>query len=121
MGHSKYPANWDQIRHAVYERDNHQCQECGAKNTELHAHHIIPLSKGGANNGSNLITLCAVCHSNVHGRPVGSLAMKKPKKRKWGSIKSHVIIALLSGWWTFGLSNLAWAFTARFINALKRN
>lgn len=62
----RYPANWNTVRHAVYTRDNHRCRNCGARNVELHAHHIVPLSRGGTNQMGNLKTLCRSCHELVH-------------------------------------------------------
>lgn len=67
-----YPERWDALRKAVYKRDNYECQGCTAKggpegDAELHAHHIVPLSMGGSNMKSNLITLCEDCHGRVHG------------------------------------------------------
>lgn len=42
------------------------CGNCGAVGS--HVHHIIPLSLGGTNKLSNLVTLCDVCHGVVHGK-----------------------------------------------------
>lgn len=71
MSRDSYPDNWDSIRHEVYERDNYQCCNCGRSELELHAHHIVPLSKGGTNNKDNLITVCRGCHMAIHNhRPV---------------------------------------------------
>ena len=61
-----YPDNWDDIARAVRKRDNGTCQGCGSKDTKLHVHHIIPLSSGGSNARSNLITLCEECHGRIH-------------------------------------------------------
>lgn len=71
-----YPSDWNSRRKKVYKYDNYQCQECGAKggkhgNSELHAHHIKPISEGGSHEYSNLRTLCKSCHSDVHGHAVG--------------------------------------------------
>lgn len=48
----------------VFERDNYTCQYCGAKPPEaiLHIDHIVPWSKGGTNDMSNLITACSLCN-----------------------------------------------------------
>lgn len=72
----KYPENWDEIRRKVFVRDDHQCQRCGTKRgeSELHAHHQTPISKGGGHDLDNLITLCQGCHSKEHGRPIGTNA-----------------------------------------------
>lgn len=67
-----YPDDWDARRRAVYERDNYRCQNCGALGgprgeAVLHAHHVVPKSKGGTNQLRNLQTLCSQCHGAIHG------------------------------------------------------
>jgi hypothetical protein len=66
-----YPDDWDSRRRRVYDRDGYECQNCGRNggpigNAELHAHHIVPISKGGTHKQSNLITLCSGCHWAIH-------------------------------------------------------
>jgi 5-methylcytosine-specific restriction endonuclease McrA len=61
-----YPNDWDDLRRRVYARDGYGCGNCGAAGVELHAHHIVPLSRGGTNNMTNLTTLCATCHGRLH-------------------------------------------------------
>lgn len=60
-----YPVNWDEIRQKVLTRDSYKCGNCEQAN-DLHVHHIIPLSRGGSNRITNLITLCKKCHSLLH-------------------------------------------------------
>jgi 5-methylcytosine-specific restriction endonuclease McrA len=61
LGMSK--KKWQALRQAVLERDNHTCRECGDQDgPNLHVDHIIPLSKGGPNDMSNLRALCAKCN-----------------------------------------------------------
>jgi hypothetical protein len=72
---SKYPSDWDSRRKNVYRRDNYTCQNCGAKggpkgHHELHAHHIVPKSKGGTHKLSNLKTVCSRCHKAIHGNSI---------------------------------------------------
>lgn len=55
------------MRAAVFDRDNHQCQECGSED-HLHCDHIIPVSKGGPTEESNLQVLCRVCNSRKRDR-----------------------------------------------------
>ena len=44
-----------------------KCEHCKCSNIAcLHAHHIIKRSAEGSNDLSNLILLCANCHSNHH-------------------------------------------------------
>ncbi|TKX40008.1 HNH endonuclease [Halorubrum sp. CGM4_25_10-8A] len=66
-----YPPDWNTRRREVYERDSYRCQNCKAggnspRDIELHAHHIVPVSKGGSHNISNLKTLCKDCHNAIH-------------------------------------------------------
>lgn len=52
-----YPSDWDEIRKRIYYRDSYSCRNCGATDTMLHVHHIVPLSRGGTSIDSNLVTL----------------------------------------------------------------
>lgn len=68
---NKYPPDWERRRKRVYQRDDYECQHCGALggsrgDTELHAHHILPISSGGTHELSNLTTLCWSCHNDQH-------------------------------------------------------
>ena len=54
-------------RKEVFDRDNHQCVECGSKKNIV-AHHILhwsvdPVNRANTDNG---ITLCADCHKEEH-------------------------------------------------------
>jgi 5-methylcytosine-specific restriction endonuclease McrA len=61
---------WWTISAEVRKRSRGKCEarrdgvRCGAPAKDVH--HIIPLSKGGANTLSNLIHLCDDCHSRRH-------------------------------------------------------
>ncbi len=61
-----YPSNWEELSKAVRERDGYRCSHCGCPDLILHTHHVIPLSRGGSNNMSNLTTLCEKCHRAKH-------------------------------------------------------
>ncbi len=46
------------------------CANCGITNNTnyLTIHHILPKSKGGGNERSNLMILCRKCHNEVHSK-----------------------------------------------------
>ena len=53
------------LRYDVFRRDGFRCQICGASQASgatLHVDHIIPVSKGGKTELSNLRTLCDRCN-----------------------------------------------------------
>lgn len=56
---------WRNLREKILARDNWACVKCGSKEF-LHIHHLIPRSKGGSDEPSNLVTLCEKCHSGIH-------------------------------------------------------
>ncbi|MCX7596799.1 MAG: HNH endonuclease [Fischerella sp.] len=61
-------SSWREIRSKVLQRDNRKCQVCG-KEYSGQVHHIIPKSKGGTNDLSNLILLCGRCHMLISPVP----------------------------------------------------
>ena len=55
----------DSLRYDVMRRDGFRCQLCGAMakdGVQLHVDHILPVSKGGKTEISNLRTLCERCN-----------------------------------------------------------
>ena len=65
MAHTK---KWirTEKRIAIYLRDGLACAYCGRASEDgygLGLDHLIPRSKGGGNNSSNLITCCNLCNS----------------------------------------------------------
>jgi 5-methylcytosine-specific restriction endonuclease McrA len=52
---------------AVDARDGDACRVCSAFiKGHAHHHHIVARSLGGQNSTSNLIRVCAQCHSDIH-------------------------------------------------------
>jgi len=54
---------WDEIKLRIKARDNYSCQNCGRTDIKLDVHHI-DMEENHQDN--NLITLCCVCHRDVH-------------------------------------------------------
>lgn len=74
----------DPVRVAVLERDHHACRNCSWSHarktandprTFLELHHIEHHADGGENTLDNLITLCNVCHDDVHRGKVSGDAL----------------------------------------------
>lgn len=51
-------------RFAVFERSGFRCVYCGvaAKDAPLHVDHAVPLSKGGADDETNMVAACCSCN-----------------------------------------------------------
>lgn len=60
------------LRFEVFKRDSFTCQYCGdeAPQVVLHVDHINPVSKGGDNDITNLITSCAPCNFGKGAREI---------------------------------------------------
>lgn len=81
---NNYPSDWDSRRREVYERDGYMCQNCGRSlrnrsDLELHAHHIVPISKGGSHAKTNLSTMCSECHDAIHNDQEAPTAYRMPQ------------------------------------------
>src|SRR5262245_39389667 len=63
-----YTKGWPTVRAFVLERDEHVCQYCG--NEANTVDHIIPRSKGGTTNPTNLVACCASCNRAKKDRTV---------------------------------------------------
>jgi hypothetical protein len=107
---------WRRLSRRIKERDNYTCRNCGinkqgAPGMIFHAHHIIPHLKGGADEESNLITLCEDCHSLLH------LHLNKNQRRSYrGRIYGAEPLRKYS--WAIFLIGFALAFFLLYIGAL---
>ncbi len=55
--------NWHSYRQRILARDGHTCQYCGSQD-ELETDHIIPRSRSGSDDSSNLVAACKSCNSS---------------------------------------------------------
>lgn len=70
----------EDVKRAVWERDNHHCILCGSKYAWPVAHYI-PRSKGGLGIEQNIVTLCDYCHDAYdHGARILRNAKKEQIK-----------------------------------------
>lgn len=61
----------ENLRIACLMRDGYACQQCGKKHIRLEAHHVIFRGHGGKDTLANLVTLCEVCHHQLHEGKIG--------------------------------------------------
>lgn len=59
---------WRLLRQAVFERDDYTCQYCGKSGVKLECDHVIPVSRGGLHDMSNLVTSCFGCNRSKHNK-----------------------------------------------------
>lgn len=65
VNYARKVKNESNYKKYVYVRDNYKCQYCGkdCAHNELTVDHVVPKSKGGANNWTNLVTSCVACNN----------------------------------------------------------
>lgn len=74
-------------RRAVFARDGHKCQYCGAPAENID--HIIPRSKGGTHTWENVVAACRPCNMRKEDRLLHESGMKLrckptvPRERIW--------------------------------------
>lgn len=70
-------------RFAILARDNFTCVYCGrsAPDVELHIEHVIPISKGGQDNLSNIVTACSECNLGKMTKTVSAAGNGLPEPK----------------------------------------
>lgn len=61
-------SEWSRLRAAVFARDDYTCSYCGARGVRLECDHVIPVSRGGPSEMSNLATACFPCNRSKRNR-----------------------------------------------------
>jgi hypothetical protein len=62
---------WMRLRRLIFERDNYTCQYCGARGVRLECDHVHPVSRGGLDHPSNLVTACFSCNRSKRDKLIG--------------------------------------------------
>ena len=80
-------------RRNIYEHYRHRCCYCGEKfkTSELNLDHVIPRSKGGLTEWSNIVTACVPCNTRKSDRLPQEAGMKllvRPTRPVWKGSKS---------------------------------
>ena len=75
-------------RQNIYARDKYKCQYCGTKfpPEDLTYDHVLPRSRGGKTEWTNIVTCCVDCNRKKGGRTPREASMKllkKPVRPSW--------------------------------------
>lgn len=85
-------------RRAVFARDNHRCQYCGAVAENID--HVVPRSRGGTHTWDNVVAACRRCNTRKEDRLLHEIGLilrqtpTQPRQRVWllangsGSLRS---------------------------------
>ncbi|HWG72830.1 MAG TPA: HNH endonuclease [Acidimicrobiales bacterium] len=79
-------------RRAVFVRDGHRCQYCGALAENID--HVVPKSKGGPHAWDNVVAACRPCNTRKRDRLLEESGMKlrrqpvAPRERAWMLVAS---------------------------------
>jgi 5-methylcytosine-specific restriction endonuclease McrA len=82
-------------RRAVFARDGHRCQYCGASAENID--HVIPRSKGGPHTWDNVVAACRPCNTRKRDRMLEESGMKLrrlpsvPRERAWILVASGAV------------------------------
>lgn len=55
-------------RRNLFRRDDHRCQYCGRRGSDLTLDHVIPRSKGGPTSWENVVACCRPCNARKRDR-----------------------------------------------------
>ncbi|MBI2773006.1 MAG: HNH endonuclease [Chloroflexi bacterium] len=62
-------------RREILSRDDHTCQYCGKRGTDLTIDHVTPRHRGGQHTWENVVTACKHCNHRKGGRTVSEARM----------------------------------------------
>lgn len=80
-------------RKAVFARDGHICQYCGAAAENID--HVVPRSKGGTHTWDNVVAACRPCNMRKEDRLLHDTGMKL--KRKPAAPRERIWIVVATG------------------------
>ncbi len=86
-------------RASIYSHYGHRCSYCGKtfKFSELNLDHVVPSSRGGKTNWSNIVTSCVPCNTKKANRTPDEAGMKllvTPSEPKWLGYKTLLEVKL---------------------------
>ena len=94
-------------RKEIFIRDEHTCQYCGRRSSDLTLDHIHPRSKGGPHTWLNLVSACKQCNHRKGGKSLAEARMKllrqpfEPKPGAYYTIERRVDSGINPDWEKF--------------------
>lgn len=93
-------------RHNVFARDRYKCAYCGKRkpSDELDLDHVIPRSRDGSNEWTNIVTSCRPCNLKKADRlpdEAGMPLKSRPERPRWtllGSLVPHPRAHIPESW-----------------------
>ena len=79
-------------RRAVFARDDHRCQYCGAAAENID--HVIPRSRGGPHTWENVVAACRPCNARKEDRLVHEAGMKLRRRPAAPRELTWIIVAV---------------------------
>ena len=61
---------WRVLRLKILNRDDFTCRYCGSKNPFMTVDHVLPVTRGGTDDESNLVAACQSCNSKKNNKPL---------------------------------------------------
>lgn len=79
-------------RRAIFMRDNHRCQYCGA--TAENIDHVVPRSRGGTHSWENVVAACRPCNARKEDRFLHEthMRLKRPPRAPTG--RAWMVLAM---------------------------
>jgi 5-methylcytosine-specific restriction endonuclease McrA len=79
-------------RRAVFARDHHRCQYCGAKAESID--HVVPRSKGGPHAWDNVVAACRPCNAGKRDRLLAETSMVLRRRPEAPAHLTWVIVSV---------------------------
>lgn len=80
---------WREIRSAIFKRDDYRCTYCGERGGKLECDHVMPVSRGGGHEESNLVTACFSCNRSKRDKLPSEWSRIVSANRKGGAINAE--------------------------------
>jgi 5-methylcytosine-specific restriction endonuclease McrA len=78
-------------RRAVFVRDDHTCQYCGAPAESID--HVVPRSRGGQHSWDNVVAACLRCNRQKRDRLLHETSMRLPGPPRTPAMVARVVLA----------------------------